>query len=257
MAKSASHRTSTRSTAVSARRAGTSRRYPVIPMNIRLAAILALLATRAMGQGALPDPVRTPGALNPMVTQETIGSTICVRGWTRTVRPPPGYTSALKRQQIREFGYADQKISEYEEDHLIPLTLGGSPDDPRNLWPEPWVSADGWRADRKDELETVLARLVCAGRLALADAQRMIATDWIAASGQYETGRFPAAYAQAPSHASPAGMTCPGDRLVWVNTRSGVYHFEGEHYFGSTKRGKFICERDADGEGDRPTGSWQ
>jgi hypothetical protein len=23
------------------------------------------------------------------------------------------------------------------------------------------------------------------------------------------------------------GMTCAGDRLVWVNTRSGIYHFHG------------------------------
>jgi hypothetical protein len=84
----------------------------------RLAAVLALLATPALGQGALPDPHRTPGAINPAVTQETIGSTICVSGWTRTIRPPSEYTTALKRQQIREFGYADRKLSDYEEDHL-------------------------------------------------------------------------------------------------------------------------------------------
>jgi hypothetical protein len=65
-----------------------------------------------VGQGALPDPTRTPGALNPMVTQETIGSTICVSGWTR---------------------YADRKLGDYEEDHPIPLVLGGSPSDARNL----------------------------------------------------------------------------------------------------------------------------
>jgi hypothetical protein len=88
----------------------------------------------------------------------------------RTVRPPPDHTSALKRQQIREFGYADRKLGDYEEDHLIPLVLGRAPDDARNLWPEPWVSADGWRVDRKDELEAVLARLVCAGRMPLLGA---------------------------------------------------------------------------------------
>ena len=55
----------------------------------------------------------------------------------------------------------------------------------------------------------------------------------------------------------PSGMTCPGDKLVWVNTRSHVYHFQGERYFGSTKQGKFICERDADREGDRPTRNGQ
>jgi hypothetical protein len=52
-------------------------------------------------------------------------------------------------------------------------------------------------------------------------------------------------------------MTCPGDKLVWVNTQSRVYHFQGERYFGSTKEGKFLCEHDADKEGDRPTRNGQ
>ena len=30
----------------------------------------------------------TPGVLNPAVTQATIRTTICTRGWTRTIRPP-------------------------------------------------------------------------------------------------------------------------------------------------------------------------
>ena len=63
--------------------------------------------------------------------------------------------------------------------------------------------------------------------------------------------------AQTPVHAPPPGLKCPDDRLVWVNTRSHVYHFQGERYFGSTKEGKFICERDADKEGDRPTHNGQ
>jgi hypothetical protein len=156
---------------------------------IACAGIVGVVAAGpAMGQGALPDPIRTPGVLNSAVTQETIDSTICVRGWTRTVRPPRQYTSALKRQQIREFGYADRQMGDYEEDHLIPLGLGGSPSDPRNLWPEPRVSADGWNADLKDELEAVLPRLVCSGRVPLAEAQRAIAANWIDAYTRYVTG---------------------------------------------------------------------
>ncbi len=65
------------------------------------------------------------------------------------------------------------------------------------------------------------------------------------------------ATAQTSSHIPPASMTCPGDKLVWVNTRSHVYHFQGERYFGSTKEGKFICEHAADKEGDRPTHNGQ
>jgi hypothetical protein len=63
--------------------------------------------------------------------------------------------------------------------------------------------------------------------------------------------------AQTSNHVPPSGMTCPGDKVVWVNTRSHVYHFKGERYFGSTKEGKFICEREADKEGDRPTRNGQ
>ena len=75
--------------------------------------------------------------------------------------------------------------SQYEEDHLIPLGLGGAPADPRNLWPEPRTSPDGWGADRKDELEFALNQLVCSGRLLLREAQQAIATDWIAAYRRY------------------------------------------------------------------------
>jgi hypothetical protein len=66
-----------------------------------------------------------------------------------------------------------------------------------------------------------------------------------------------AVHAQTPVHTPAPGMTCAGDRLVWVNTRSGVYHFRGERYFGSTQQGKFICEHDALREGDRPTRNGQ
>jgi len=32
---------------------------------------------------------------NAVVTQANIGLTICVPGWTRTIRPPSNFTSAL------------------------------------------------------------------------------------------------------------------------------------------------------------------
>ena len=130
---------------------------------------------------ALPDPSLTPGALNPTVTQADIYSTICARGWTRTVRPPEAYTEQIKRQQIREYGYRDRWLRDYEEDHLVPLELGGSPSSPRNLWPEPHYVAGGWGAYRKDRLENWLNHLVCRRRITLAAARRAIARDWIAA----------------------------------------------------------------------------
>jgi hypothetical protein len=53
------------------------------------------------------------------------------------------------------------------------------------------------------------------------------------------------------------GITCPGDRVVWVNTNSGIYHLEGERWFGRTAAGKFMCEKDAQKEGDRETKNGQ
>jgi hypothetical protein len=54
----------------------------------------------------------------------------------------------------------------YQEDHLISLELGGDPNDPRNLWPEPYP-----RASSVDEIENELNRQVCAGSLSLREAQ--------------------------------------------------------------------------------------
>lgn len=151
-----------------------------------LSVCLALITSDgANAQGSRPDPHRTPGAYTADVTDETIATTICVRGWTQQFRPPRQYTSNLKRRQLNEWGFENRGMRDYEEDHLVPLSLGGSPDDEANLWPEPWLPADGWGADRKDELELALNRLVCAGRLPLATAREAIARDWIGAYRHY------------------------------------------------------------------------
>src|SRR5512146_2397582 len=111
------------------------------------------------------DPARTPGVLNPDVTQANIESTICVRGWTKTIRPPTSYTNELKVRQMREYGVGGRR-SDYQEDHLISLELGGHPTDPRNLWPEPYP-----RASEVDAIENELNGKVCSGELSLDEAQ--------------------------------------------------------------------------------------
>ncbi|MGI4944921.1 MAG: hypothetical protein ACRYHQ_30915 [Janthinobacterium lividum] len=153
--------------------------------SLAAAALLAsLLSTSAWAQST-PDPVTTPGAINPAVTQANIGATICVRGWTATVRPDEEFTYYLKREQLTAYHYVDRRTRDYEEDHLIPLELGGSPDSRANLWPEPRESPDGWTAAVKDRLENRLNQLVCQGQLPLAVAQQAIAVNWPAAFRRY------------------------------------------------------------------------
>lgn len=137
----------------------------------------------------LPDPVHTPGAINLNVTQENIQQTICVKGYTKTIRPPAYYTNKLKKQQLHEHGYADTNLKHYEEDHLIALSIGGATDDPLNLWPQPRNSK--WGADKKDQLERVLYKKVCAQKLALAVARHAMATNWIEAWKQYMLQNIP------------------------------------------------------------------
>ena len=124
----------------------------------------------------LPDPICTPGVADPRVTQDTIRTTICVTGYTKTVRPSSSYTDALKVQQIKAYGYADTSVGDYEEDHLIPLELGGHPSDPKNLWPEP--RSGTYSATKKDGVENSLHNKVCAGVMTLRAAQASIAMNW-------------------------------------------------------------------------------
>ncbi|MFC4907652.1 hypothetical protein [Actinomadura gamaensis] len=123
-----------------------------------------------------PDPHCTPGAVNPGVTQADVRTTVCKAGYTKKIRPPASYTSALKRRQIVEYGYRDTRPSAYEEDHFIPLSLGGAPRDPKNLWPERGASPNP-----KDAVEFKLYKALCAGQITLAAAQHAITTDWTTA----------------------------------------------------------------------------
>jgi len=126
-------------------------------------------------QAVLPDPNCTPGAINPDVTQENIGSTICRSGFTKTIRPPVSYTNNLKREQIAEYGFRDTSMHDFEEDHFISLELGGSPSDPKNLWPEPHGSPN-----EKDMVENYLHQEVCDGKMSLDEAQKEISINWYA-----------------------------------------------------------------------------
>lgn len=126
-------------------------------------------------RGVLPDPTCTPGATNPDVTQATISQTICRSGYTKTVRPPVDYTDQLKAQQMSAYGFTDS-IHNHEEDHLIPLELGGAPSDPKNLWPEPQASPNA-----KDKVENFMNTQVCDGKISLQAAQQRIATNWTTA----------------------------------------------------------------------------
>jgi len=137
----------------------------------------------------LPLASVTPGAVNPSVTQANIHSTICLSGYTSTIRPSSSYTTNLKKQQLAGpyAFYHDDKTADFEEDHLISLEIGGSPTSPKNLWPEPYAGPTGARV--KDQIENKLHDLVCQGKISLSAAQSAIASNWYQAYEEYVLGK--------------------------------------------------------------------
>jgi len=166
-------------------------------MKVRITtlALLAMISVAGIANASTPDWVLpnakiTPGVLNTAVTQANIKDNVCKANWTSTIRPTVAYTNKLKATQMAgDYKYLQAQFgalpSAYEEDHLISLQLGGNPTDPKNLWPQPYA---GNNARKKDVVESALKRLVCAGTLKLADAQKAI-LNWPVAYKKYVTSK--------------------------------------------------------------------
>ena len=123
-----------------------------------------------VAQGPLPDPACTPGDILPDATKDKI----CVSGYSSTVRNVP---TSEKDAVYAEYGITHHATGEYEVDHFVSLELGGS-NDISNLWPEPAAPTPGFH--QKDKVENYLHDQVCSGAMTLAEAQRQIATNWLA-----------------------------------------------------------------------------
>jgi hypothetical protein len=121
--------------------------------------------------GGLPDHECTPGAVFPNITAEQT----CVSGYTKTVR---SVSVSLKKEIYKSYGIAyPPPFGSFEADHFIPLALGGN-NDIANLFPEAAEPKPGFR--EKDLVENYLHEQVCSGKISLSNAQRAIATNWIA-----------------------------------------------------------------------------
>lgn len=42
---------------------------------------------------------------------------------------------------------------------------------------------------------------------------------------------------------------CPADQVVWLNTRTRLYHKKGMPWYGRTDKGAYVCRKDADAAG--------
>ncbi len=125
-----------------------------------------------------------PGVANTAVTQATLAQTICSTAkdahghtWIHHQRPPASYTNKLKLQQLASLGM-HVAPGAVEEDHDWSIEAGGSPTDPRNLWPQSWTGP--WNAHDKDRLENAVHRDICSGAITLAQGGTQLTVNWIA-----------------------------------------------------------------------------
>ena len=123
--------------------------------------IAALLTAAAL----LLPPI--PGAFNPDVTQASITTTVCVKGYTKTIRPPVSFTGPLKYKLLVQ-QHLPGTVRDYQLDHMVSLELGGAPTSPRNLWMEPLA-----KAHRDDLFENALHRSLCSYSISLRQARML------------------------------------------------------------------------------------
>jgi len=209
---------------------------------LRAFAFLLFIAQAVLA--AQPTPILPDSKLTSGDTFDVTAQDVRVPGYAKKVRAVPAW---LKRQAYAEYGITQYKTGDYEVDHLIPLSLGGS-NSIRNIWPQS-TKTSPWNSFVKDALERKLHKLVCAGQLDLKTAQRGIASDWIEAYKKYVRTSPPASIVHE-TKITPATTA----NEVWVNTRSGKYWKPGSRFYGKTKEGEFISELEALDRGYSPAG---
>ncbi len=116
-----------------------------------------------------PNPIHTPGKTHPKLDKKTICDPSFRTGIYRHV------TDKNRKKAFELYGIDYKRHADYELDHLIPLTVGGS-NDLANLWPEPYLPRPG--AHEKDKVEVWLHKKVCQEEISLEEAQKEIVEDW-------------------------------------------------------------------------------
>jgi hypothetical protein len=91
------------------------------------------------------------------------------------MRPGERHAERIKLALLDRY-QATEPSASYVLDDLVAIEDGGSPTDPRNMWPQPIA-----QAQQKTAIDEYLHREICAGKLTVGQAARVLEGDWLAA----------------------------------------------------------------------------
>jgi hypothetical protein len=145
---------------------------------MRILIFLLLMTWPAFGANAdvsLPDPMLTPGELNPVLTKEKLCAPSFRTGPFRNV------PASLKAQVYAAYHMQNHKGAcsgkeGCEVDHLCSIENGGA-NTLANLWIEPYAGIR-WNAHVKDVLENRLHKRICDGTITVEAGCTQIAKNW-------------------------------------------------------------------------------
>jgi hypothetical protein len=102
-----------------------------------------------------------------------------------------------------------------------------------------------------------MAALLAASATVLAQSATTRLTNPLAAhSSAAKPSTAPNLASNQFSEESAAKSHCSGDTVVWVNLGgSKAYHMSGDRYYGKTKKGAYMCQKEADQSGYHAAGS--
>jgi len=142
--------------------------------------LMAVFYVSLCWAGELPNPNITIGKSRDLTLE-----VICTTKWGKDHR---AVTDDMKNQVYVAYGLTNhvgecaQSPRGCEVDHLISRENGGA-DAVENLWPQHYGGACG--AEKKDQLENVIHKLICSGKLAIQQGQDALSKNWIDSYAKY------------------------------------------------------------------------